>query len=77
MKNVIVSLALAFATTFSVACATEAPKAEEPKEKIVCIDKMTKDGKVIIDKKTGKPAQDCRKMKIHKKLEGTKVPPAK
>lgn len=76
MKNVIASLALVFATTFGVAYATEAPK-EAPKEKVVCIDRMTKDGKIVIDKKTGKPAQDCRKMKIHKKLEGTKVPPAK
>ncbi len=77
MKNVIASLALAFATTFGVAYAAEEAPKETPKEKVVCIDKTTKDGKVILDKKTGKPAQDCRKMKIHKKLEGTKVPPAK
>lgn len=42
--------------------------------KTVCIDKMTKDGKPIIDKKTGKPEQECKEMKVHKKLEGTKVP---
>lgn len=42
-------------------------------EKVVCIDKIGKDGKVVIGK-DGKPEQDCRKMKIHKKLEGTEVP---
>jgi hypothetical protein len=30
-----------------------------------------------MDKKTGKPAQDCKKIKVHKKLEGTKVPEKK
>lgn len=80
MKKVIAALALALATTFSVACASEVPKEapkEVPKERVVCIDRMTRDGTIVIDKKTGKPAQDCRKMKIHKKLEGTPVPPAK
>lgn len=42
----------------------------------VCIDKMTKDGKVVMDK-AGKPVQECKQMKIHKKLEGTKVPEKK
>jgi hypothetical protein len=31
-----------------------------------------------MDKKTGKQAQDCKKIKTHKKVEGEKVPePAK
>ena len=42
----------------------------------VCIDKMTKDGKVVMDK-AGKPVQECKQMKVHKKLEGTKVPEKK
>lgn len=42
--------------------------------KKVCIDKITKDGKPVLDKKTGKPEQECKEMKVHKKLEGTKVP---
>ena len=62
MKYVI-ALTLAFASMF--ASAAEMQK--------VCIDKMTKDGKVIIDK-DGKPVQECRMMKVHKKLEGTAVP---
>ena len=42
------------------------------KEK-VCIDKIGKDGKVVVDK-AGKPVQECKMMKKHKKLEGTEVP---
>ena len=45
-------------------------------EKTVCIDRIGKDGKVVMGK-DGKPAQDCKEMKIHKKLEGTKVPEKK
>jgi hypothetical protein len=45
--------------------------------KEVCHDKVDKAGKPVMDKKTGKPAQDCKKIKVHKKLEGTAVPPAK
>jgi hypothetical protein len=41
--------------------------------KKVCIDKITKDGKPVLDK-AGKPVQECKEMKVHKKLEGTKVP---
>ena len=46
--------------------------AAETKE--VCHDKVDKAGKPVVDKKTGKPKQDCKKIKIHKKLEGTEVP---
>lgn len=42
-------------------------------EKKVCIDKVGKDGKVLVGK-DGKPQQDCKVIKIHKKLEGTEVP---
>jgi hypothetical protein len=45
--------------------------------KKVCVDAITNDGKPIIDKKTGKPKQECKEMKVHKKLEGTKVPDKK
>jgi uncharacterized protein YpuA (DUF1002 family) len=44
--------------------------------KKVCIDRIGKDGKVVLGK-DGKPAQDCKEMKIHKKLDGTKVPEKK
>ena len=65
MKKILVLLA----TTFSLsAFAAETQK--------VCIDKIGKDGKVVMGK-DGKPAQECKEMKVHKKLEGTKVPEKK
>jgi hypothetical protein len=45
--------------------------------KEVCKDRKDKAGKVVMDKKTNKPAQDCKKIKVHKKLKGTKVPEKK
>jgi len=45
--------------------------AAETKE--VCHDKVDKAGKPVMGK-DGKPKQDCKKIKIHKKLEGTEVP---
>ena len=43
--------------------------------KEVCKDKMDKAGKPVM--KDGKAVQECKKIKVHKKLEGTEVPPAK
>ena len=63
MKKILTLLALVAAT--SVLAAGE--------EKTVCIDKIGKDGKVMVGK-DGKPQQDCRKIKVHKKLEGTEIP---
>ena len=45
--------------------------------KEVCKDKVGKDGKPVMDKKTNKPVQECKKIKVHKKLEGTDVPTKK
>ena len=45
--------------------------------KEVCHDKVDKAGKPVVDKKTGKTAQDCKKIKVHKKLEGEAVPQKK
>ena len=45
--------------------------------KEVCKDRKDKAGKVVIDKKTNKPAQECKKIRVHKKLEGTAVPEKK
>ena len=44
--------------------------------KEVCTDKKDKNGKVIKDKE-GKTVQECKKIKVHKKLEGTAVPDQK
>lgn len=43
--------------------------------KEVCKDKLDKAGKVVVDKE-GKPVQVCKTIKVHKKLEGTEIPPA-
>lgn len=42
--------------------------------KEVCTPKVDKAGKAVTDKKTGKQAEDCKKIKTHKKVEGDKVP---
>ena len=63
MKNILALIALLVAT--SVFGAGE--------EKTVCVDKIGKDGKVVVGK-DGKPQQDCKKIKVHKKLEGTEIP---
>ena len=70
-------LALLAASTFAVSVmAADAPKAE-PEYRTVCVDVQGKDGKPVIDPKTKKPKQDCKKVKAHKKHEGTKVPEKK
>ena len=45
-------------------------------EKEVCVDKLGKDGKVLMGK-DGKPQQECKKIKVHKKLDGTAIPDKK
>ena len=45
--------------------------------KEVCTPKVDKAGKPVNDKKTGKQAQDCKKIKTHKKVEGEAVPDGK
>ena len=45
----------------------------EAEIKEVCKDKKDKAGKVVVDK-SGKAKQECKKIKVHKKLEGTAVP---
>ena len=67
MKKLLALLAIAFAGT--------AFAGGEVKE--VCHDKVDKAGKPVMDKKTGKQAQDCKKIIVHKKLEGTEIPEKK
>ncbi len=62
-------LLLALITTFALVGTAYA--GGEIKE--VCKDKKDKAGNVIKDKE-GKAVQACKKIKVHKKLEGTKVP---
>lgn len=67
MKKLLLVLSIAFAGS--------AFAGGELKE--VCKDKLDKAGKVVVDKKTGKPAQECKTIKVHKKLEGKEVPVTK
>jgi hypothetical protein len=66
MKTLVAILAIAFAST--------AYAGGEIKE--VCTDKKDKAGKVV-NGKDGKPVQECKKIKVHKKVEGEKVPDGK
>ena len=65
MKKIVLAVALALGSQFAVA--------EEPKEK-VCVDVKDKEGRDVIDPKTKKVKQNCKEVKVHKKLEGHEVP---
>ncbi len=65
---------LLFTLLTSLALAGTAYAGGEMKE--VCKDKVDKAGKVVTGK-DGKPVQECKKIKVHKKVEGEKVPDGK
>jgi hypothetical protein len=63
--------------TFLVAASFSTLVFAEAQVKEVCKDKTDAKG-VVIKGKDGKPVQVCKKIKVHKKAEGTAVPePAK
>ena len=67
MKKILLAVAIALGSQFAVA--------EEPKEKTrVGVDVKDKEGKDVIDPKTKKVKQNCKEVKVHKKLEGHEVP---
>ena len=70
MKNLAWKLLLPLVVCFTVGLSTAHA---EPQIKEVCRDKTGKDGKPITGK-NGKVVQECKKIKVHKKLEGTEVP---
>jgi hypothetical protein len=53
-----------------------APASAGGEKKEVCHDRLDKAGKVVKDKK-GNVVQDCKIIKVHKKLNGTTVVPTK
>lgn len=55
-------------TIIATFLAFSVPTVYAAETKKVCIDQKQKDGKI---------KQVCKNVKVHKKLEGTKVPPAK
>jgi hypothetical protein len=66
---------LLFALLTSLALVGTAYAGGEMKE--VCTPKVDKAGKPVMDKKSGKQAEDCKKIKVHKKVEGEAVPDGK
>lgn len=69
MKNLFFAIAMAL----SVALPVYSAEGETTK---VCVDIKDKEGKPVKDAK-GNVKQNCKEMKVHKKLEGTKVPEKK
>lgn len=67
-KYAVIALASLFAIS-SIAEEKKDAKEEPPKTKRVCVKKT--------DPKTKEEKESCRTVKIHKKLEGTKVPEKK
>lgn len=72
MKIILASIILAIASLSVVNHAF----AEEKETVKVCVDIKDKEGKPVKDAK-GNVKQQCKEMKAHKKLEGTKVPEKK
>ena len=66
MKHLIFVAGLVFAVSAVAA----------PEVKTVCKDKVDQKDNVVKGK-DGKPVQVCKDIKVHKKLEGTKVPEKK
>ena len=62
MKNLVLAVLLALSTA---AMATD----KAPETKKACVEQK--------DAKTGKAKEVCKEVKVHKKLEGTKVPEKK
>ena len=67
------AVAAAPAAAPSAAAAPAAPAAEY---KTVCLDVQGKDGKPVLGK-DGKPKQNCTKVRVRQKFEGTKIEDAK
>lgn len=68
MKTILISIIASLAFVGNVYAEAEIKRK--------CIDKVTSDGKPVKGK-DGKPVQECKDIKVHKKLEGTKVPEKK
>lgn len=73
MKSLLISFALLFSISSAHATAS---KPAEPEKVKVCVDVKDKEGKPVKDAK-GNVKQNCKEMKVHKKLEGTEVPTKK
>jgi hypothetical protein len=69
MKHLLIAFALSLGSQLAIA--------EAAKETVrVCVDVKDRNGKPVKDDK-GKVKQNCKNMKKHEKLQGTKVPEKK
>jgi len=64
------------AITFSSLLLTNYAFADSKETTKVCVDIKDKEGKPVKDAK-GNTKQQCKEMKVHKKLEGTEIPTKK
>ena len=69
--STLVILSMTFLSWNNTAFACEAAETKK-----VCKEKTDKAGKPVLDK-AGKPQEECKTIKVHQKLEGTKVEDAK
>jgi len=70
MKNIVFAILLAFGTPYVYA-------GDAPKEtRKVCVDVKDKEGKTVKNK-DGSVKQNCRDVKVHKKLDDTTKVPGK
>lgn len=76
MKNIIFVAGLALALSFPAQAADDKDSPGKGEMKTVCHPKKDKDGKEVKDK-NGKVVEECKQVKVRKKLEGTEIPPAK
>ena len=82
MKQLLALIAFVSATAFAAdphtadVAKADAAKAEKAGTKEVCHDVMGKDNKPVKNK-DGSTKQQCKTIKIHKKHEGTEIPPKK
>lgn len=77
MKTILVSIITSlFLLTSSYAAEQKTDTAGKGEIKEVCHPKKDKAGKEVKDK-SGKVVQECKKIKVRKKLEGTEVPAKK
>lgn len=77
LKKMIFVAGLALSVSYPVYADGEKKDKKEPEVKTVCLDVQGKDGKPVIDPKTNKPKQNCTKVKVREKFEGTKIEDAK
>lgn len=88
MKTLIAATMVSLFAIGGTACAKEEPKTKpvaeaqaKPQSSATNTAPSTPDTKrsciKVTDSKTGKEIEKCRDVKIHKKLEGTEIPPKK